>query len=134
MKTILIVDDELDLIWSLSRGLRKSFPTARIFTASTYVDALQILQEESVDIMISDYRLADGDGVTLISEAMKLHEGLNTVLMTAYGSDDLDALLLKIPNTAYIEKPFEISSLRNLISENLYITSYPTTSESVFAQ
>ncbi len=118
MKTILIVDDELDLVWSLSRGLAKSFNTYRILTAGNTSLALKHLREEQVDILITDYRLPDGDGINIIIEAQAINPGIFPILMTAYGSNDLQSLLIPISGTVYLEKPFEIETLRSIIRHN----------------
>lgn len=117
MKTILIVDDERDLIWSISKGLKKSFKSYDILTADCFLSAKKILETSKIDILITDYRLPDGDGINLIRIAQAAGLHLPPVLMTAYGSSDLQNLLSPLHETVYLEKPFEIETLRNIIRQ-----------------
>ena len=115
MQTLIIVDDEKDLTWSLARGLSKTFPDWQILTANSVQDARKLLESTHVVILITDFRMPDGDGLDLILSAKKNHPGLLSILMTAYGSADLIQSLLRYPDILYLEKPFEIDDLRNIL-------------------
>ena len=123
MQRILIVDDEKDLTWSLARGLSKTFPDWEIFTANSVQDAQKLLEKYQVSVLISDFRMPDGDGVSLILSVKKNHPGLLSILMTAYGSTDLMQSLLRYPDIVYLEKPFEIDDLRNILTKSMTHTN-----------
>ncbi|HDQ46047.1 MAG TPA: response regulator [bacterium] len=116
MKKMLIVDDEEDLTWSLSRGLVKTLPGWTIITENSFHKARLLLKENAFDCLITDFRMQEGDGIELIRTAKKHQTTGLLILMTAYGSADVTQRLSQFPDVVYFEKPFEIEILRELIA------------------
>src|SRR5438046_8336357 len=83
MPTILVVDDEKNYLWML----RELFETAghEVVTCEKASDALTRLQEGGVDLLLSDLRLAETDGMDLLARTRELGP-VSTIIMTAYGS------------------------------------------------
>ena len=117
MKKILIVDDEKDLTWSLSRGLSKKFPEWQILAANSYHEASNLLKKNLIDLLITDFRMPDGDGIALIQMSKRKNPKIFSILITAYGSADLMQTLMQHPEIVYLEKPFEIEKLREIITK-----------------
>src|SRR6478736_4081441 len=70
-KTILVVDDEVDLCEILQFDLEDA--GFKVFIAFRASDALAILQKHKVDLIVSDIRMPGGDGVYLLGEVRKQH-------------------------------------------------------------
>ena len=68
--SILVVDDEKDIIDSLERQLRKQY---RILKATSGIDALKILNTEPVHLILSDQRMPEMTGVQLFERAQKFN-------------------------------------------------------------
>ena len=98
---VLLVDDKKEFLETLSeRVALKGFTTLK---AETGAEALKLAADNDIDLAVVDLKLPDMDGLDVITHLKKEKPGLETLLLTGYGSDKLreasDAL-----NTAYFEK------------------------------
>jgi len=114
-KTVLIVDDEEDLTWSISRSLRRDRRALSVLCANSGDEALRLLQKNAVDVLVTDLRMPGKDGFDLIQFVRD--RGLETriIVMTAYGSEDVEKKVLAANCCYYVEKPFEIATLKEKI-------------------
>ena len=83
MKTMLIVDDNIQIISLLSSYFKRSFET---FTATGVQEAIRFLHKETVDAIISDYYMKDGTGIDLLRLVRRDYGQIPFLLMSA--SDD----------------------------------------------
>ncbi|HEX8899174.1 MAG TPA: response regulator, partial [Chthoniobacterales bacterium] len=83
--TILIVDDEKHTRDGLRRLLEDEYDT---YVAEDIRGAMDVLEREPIDVLITDLRLGGDDGMTLIERALKLPHPPISIMMTAYGSVD----------------------------------------------
>ena len=123
---ILIIDDEQSQVVSL-----KSFLTRRKYTVSTAnsgTDGIAIVKNENIDLVITDYRMPEMNGLEVVQEVIKLNPELPIVIVTAF-TDVKDAIqVMKEGAFDYLAKPIDLDeleviinkakSLSNLISEN----------------
>ena len=65
-KSVLIVDDEEDMIWSLQKNLPTENLQVTIFTASSGEEALSILEETKIDLIVTDIRMPGISGIDLL--------------------------------------------------------------------
>lgn len=121
-KSILIVDDEEDLTWSISRSLRKHDDIFEVSCVNSGDDALSVLQNRQMDLVISDIRMPQVDGFELIQHIRARYPRSQIIIMTAYGSSEIQDQVNALGTIYYIEKPFEIRYLRKLIYEALAIS------------
>ena len=126
-KFVLVVDDEEDLTWSISRGLLRKQSNVRVRCVNSGKAALDILSQNRVDLLVTDLRMPDLDGFELIDIVNSNYPEVKIIVMTAYGSADLFKELESSGIRGYIEKPFEMNDLRQmvqsqLISDNKYYT------------
>lgn len=122
-KNILIVDDEEDLTWSISKTLSRHERGFNVMCAHNGDEALTVLTQRAVDVVISDIRMPGRDGLQLMHEIKAHYPSTKIIIMTAYGSQETRKQIAARGNVFYIEKPFEIRSLHRLIHEALELNS-----------
>lgn len=109
--TVLIVDDEADV----SRGLTE-FLCEQGYSAEAAVggaDAVSRLGKARFDLVVSDIRMPDLDGVQLLRKIKAEWPAAEVILMTAYGSKESAIEALRLGAYDYIEKPFDVEELLN---------------------
>jgi len=121
-KNILIVDDEEDLTWSLSRGLRKDEDIFEVICVNSGEEALAVLSSRRMDLVISDIRLPQMNGLALIKHIRATDPACQIIMMTACGSDQIRDEVRALGTSSFIEKPFEIHFLRKLIYEAIALS------------
>ena len=114
--TLLIVDDEKHTRDGLRSSLEDSFD---VYVAADMQGALNILEADSVDVMVTDLRLGGEDGMKLIDRALALPHPPVCIMMTAYGSVDTAVEAMKHGAYDFITKPLNIDRLEILINRAL---------------
>jgi len=115
LKTVLIVDDEETLTWSMAKSLSKDKDKYEVLIANSGKEALNLLKKNKVDLVISDIRMPDINGLDLLVKVKLEHPQTKVIIMTAYGSSDVQKEANRRGSLYYIEKPFEISDIRKMI-------------------
>jgi DNA-binding response OmpR family regulator len=115
LKKVLIVDDEETLTWSMAKSLSKDKDKYEVFIANNGKDALSLLQNNRIDLVISDIRMPDINGLDLLVRIKKEYPETKVIIMTAYGSSDVQREANRRGSLYYVEKPFEISDIRKII-------------------
>ncbi len=112
---ILLVDDDQNLVTTLSYGLRKAMgdevSVAICFSGS---EALSMLTTQRFDVVISDFNMPGMAGLELLNKIKQDRQDMILVLITAYGTDVLDDEVHQL-GIGYITKPFEPSHLAQII-------------------
>lgn len=110
--SVLIVDDNVAMTRSLADILEvKGFV---VHAANTGADALQILRDNPVDILLTDVKMPDMNGVSLYRQTRTAHPALTTILMTAYAADELIQQGLSEGIKAVLTKPLDVDFLLQL--------------------
>jgi two-component system, NtrC family, response regulator PilR len=117
MSTILVVDDEPDIIEVLEIVLLDE--GLNVFKAASGREALAILQEQEVDVVISDIKMPDFSGVELLREAMQIAPDVIFIMMTAFASAETAIEALQYGAFDYITKPFKMEDLKTIIHNAL---------------
>ncbi|MFW5887286.1 MAG: response regulator [Bacteriovoracia bacterium] len=112
---ILIVDDELAILQLLEQ-LLSAFP---VITAGSGKEAIQLLEEQEVCIIISDFKMPEMNGVELLENSKAINPQLSFYMLTAYGDKDLVVTALDIGLDGYFDKPVDSKKLIEKI-ENDY--------------
>ncbi|HPF65792.1 sigma-54 dependent transcriptional regulator [Lentimicrobium sp.] len=103
MYKVLIVDDDPTFCLMLKSYLgNKGFDVKEVFTAGS---AIKASRAQHFDIILTDFRLPDIDGITLIAELKKIQHGVPVVLMTRYGDIRSAVTAIKSGAFDYITKP-----------------------------
>jgi YesN/AraC family two-component response regulator len=125
-KRILIVDDEPTLIFFLKQGLIEAQPTYQVEGALSGEDALVKLTYNSYDLLVTDLKMPGINGFTLVEVARSLHPQINVVLMTAFGSPEVQDESDQLKVNGYLIKPFPTSQLQEMIEEILNAHDTPS--------
>ena len=115
---ILVVDDEQSMVEFLEYALQKE--GYRVTCMQESPRALKLLDDEpDVDLVLSDLRMPDMDGLELLRACRELDPDLPFVFMTAHASSETAIEALKLGAFDYITKPFQVEELKNLIKNAL---------------
>src|SRR5258708_37993960 len=115
--TLLIVDDEKPTRDGLRAALEERYD---VYVAEDAKAAMDLLEREHFDVMLTDFRLPNEDGMKLIARAKSLAKPPICILMTAYGSEELAVDAMKRGADDYIAKGrLQIDELEMRIARSL---------------
>src|SRR5213596_3884180 len=114
--TILIVDDEKHTRDGLRRLLEDEYD---VYVAEDIGGAISVLERETVDLLLTDLRLAGEDGMQLIERALKMPHPPICIMMTAYGSVDTAVEAMKRGAYDFVTKPLNLDKVEMLIARAL---------------
>ncbi|NUN49167.1 MAG: sigma-54-dependent Fis family transcriptional regulator [Candidatus Brocadiae bacterium] len=127
--TLLVVDDDAQHAETISESLRRS--GYRTLVAGSGKAALEALEGDHVDIVLTDLVMRDVDGMEVLTTARRLHPDIEVVVMTGYASVEGAVEAMKKGASTYLKKPLNIQELRavvekvvekqNLSRSNLYL-------------
>ncbi len=112
MYRLLIIDDETSICTSLSFALEDKY---HIYTAHNEADALSIIKNTHIDIVILDLRLGGVSGIDVLKKIRELSLDTVVIIMTAYGSIESSVKAMKSGAFYYITKPINIEELNLLL-------------------
>ena len=116
-KTILVVDDDASIRESFEKILKRT--GYKVLTAEDGEEALDIIRQQSVDLVLSDLRMPKMGGLKLLKASKTLSPEIEVILMTAFG--DVDAAVKAMQGGAYhfIQKPLKRSVILMTIARAL---------------
>jgi two-component system response regulator PilR (NtrC family) len=114
---ILVLDDEPDLrtLYELTL-LREGH---RVQPAATLAEARECLQQQRFDLVITDMRLPDGLGLSLLRELAEQNRPERAIVITAYGSAESAVEALKQGAFDYLTKPVDLKQFRTVVATAL---------------
>src|SRR5213595_3584776 len=114
--TLLIVDGEKHTRDGLRRLLEDEYD---VYVAEDVGGAISVLERETVDLLLTDLRLGNEDGMTLSERALKMPHPPICIMMTAYGSVDTAVEAMKRGAFAFVTKPLNLDKVEILIARAL---------------
>jgi two-component system, NtrC family, response regulator PilR len=117
MSTILVVDDEPNIIEILEIVFADE--GMEVLKSNSGREALAILQEKDVDVVISDIKMQDFSGVELLREARQVGTETIFIMITAFASTETAIEALQHGAYDYITKPFKMEELRSVVRRAL---------------
>jgi len=117
----LVIDDEPDIRELLSITLGRM--QIEVVTAGDYASAIKALGPERFDLVLTDMRLPDGDGLDIVDWIQHHRPGVPVAVITAHGNVDTAVRALKLGAFDFISKPLDLGALRKLIKATLKLRS-----------
>src|SRR5204863_1559699 len=117
MSNILIVDDEQSYRQLLNLVFEGDGHTIR--TAMNGREALEILQTEPADVVISDVKMPDMDGIEMLQALRETQPELGVILMTAFATVETAREAFKLGADDFIQKPFDVDELKLIVEKAL---------------
>jgi two-component system response regulator AtoC len=114
--TVLIVDDEKHTRDGLRRLLEDDYD---VYIAADIAGAIDVLEREQIDLLLTDLRLGNEDGMILIDRALKMPHPPICIMMTAYGSVDTAVEAMKRGAYDFVTKPLNLDKVELLIARAL---------------
>ena len=111
--TVLIVDDEKHTRDGLRSLLENDYD---VYVAPDILGAMNVLEREQIDVLLTDLRLGSEDGMTLIDRALKMPRPPACIMMTAYGSVDVAVEAMKRGAYDFVTKPLNLDKVELLIA------------------
>ncbi|MCX7876843.1 MAG: sigma-54 dependent transcriptional regulator [Melioribacteraceae bacterium] len=111
---MLIVDDEESQVQSLKTFLSKR--NYKIHTSNNGEDAIKIVKENDVDIVLTDFKMPGWDGLTTLKKIKEINPEIDVVVMTAYGTIENAVELMKAGAYDFLTKPIDLDQLENLLA------------------
>ncbi len=116
-KTILIIDDEKTIRWSLAEAVSAGgYETA---DAETAADGIAKFRETSPDLVLLDMKLPDGSGLDVLKMVKSEDPTVPVIIMTAYAEVETAVEAMKLGAYDFVAKPFSVEKLRVTISNAL---------------
>lgn len=121
MPRVLIVDDEPDILELL--GLALTRMGLEVEAANGVQAALKLLGEKKYNLCITDMRMADGDGLTVLRHIVERELDTPVAVLTAHGNLENAVAALKAGAFDYLSKPMSIDQLRAVVAAALRLPS-----------
>ncbi len=116
-ETILVIDDEEAQREALAGHLRKQ--GYEVITAESGTVGVEVLQRQAVDLVLTDFRMPDMDGMGVLQAARQINPEIEVVLVTAYGSVSSAVDAMQLGAFDYLEKPIDLDELDELVQRAL---------------
>ncbi len=117
MANVIIVDDEQSYRQLLSLVFETDGHSVR--TAMNGREALNLLQADPADVIVSDVRMPDMDGIEMLRAVREEQPDLGVVLMTAFASVETAREAFKLGADDFIQKPFDVEELKLIVRKTL---------------
>jgi DNA-binding NtrC family response regulator len=122
LKQVMIVDDEPDMLSMLRLTIEKKC-ACRVTSASSGLVALEQLSHCRPDVILSDIRMPDLDGLELLNKIREYDQTISVVIMTGFGTIDMAVQALKNGAYDFLQKPFDKDHLVRVIRNGLERTA-----------
>jgi len=131
-QTLLIVDDRDDNLSSMSLAFARS--PYQVLTARGGTKALEMLHQNPVDVVLTDLKMPDVDGMEVLRAAQKLSPHPAVLMLTAFGTIDSAVEALKEGAVDYITKPVNLKELRAKVDKAMEAQSLRRENEELRTQ
>ncbi len=121
MPKILIVDDEDIVRNTLKRALGRD--DMEVTTAATAKEALEILKKERYELILTDVRMPEMDGITFLKEVKKDNAEIPIIVVTGFATIEMTREALQAGAYNFITKPFEIENVLTIVKKGLQVKS-----------
>jgi DNA-binding response OmpR family regulator len=117
MPTVLVVDDEQMIRWSIEQTL--SAAGYAVVTAETGAEGLALFRKLRPDVLFLDVRLPDVNGLAMLQQVKTERPQTALIVMTAFEEDSTAATAMDLGADDYLRKPFNFDELAERVRETL---------------
>jgi DNA-binding response OmpR family regulator len=111
MKKVLIVDDDKSFLQGLIDGFKAYENEFSIITAGDGIEAVQALKNEEISLVLTDLKMPRMDGFELVAHLSSNYSDTPVIVMTAFGTPEMEESLRAMGTIQYIEKPIDFAIL-----------------------
>ncbi|MHB8973710.1 MAG: sigma-54-dependent transcriptional regulator [Pirellulaceae bacterium] len=120
MAKLLIIDDEPNVLYSLSKRLKSD--TLEVFVASTALQGVDLVKQLNPDAVLLDVRLPDMSGLDAFEEIRKYDSRLPVVIITAHATTETAIEAMKRGAFEYLLKPLDLPELRQVVTRAIHLS------------
>ncbi len=111
---ILIIDDNQDFLFSLTQRLEDADNV--VFPFETIAKAERFLENHTVDLVITDLKMPDGDGISLFNDLHRRYPDLPVIMVSAYATDDILEEIKKSGISKFLSKPLDFKEIETVVA------------------
>ena len=115
-RRILIVDDDPAVLLTLAASIERLSPASEVDTCESGTEALAHLENHRYFLLLTDYSMPGMSGIDLARTVRARWPDTRIIMMTAYGSDALRKQAADLNLDAFVDKPFTVKQIREIIS------------------
>jgi len=115
IKSVLVVDDDQEMLLALKDGLEKYHETFSLLLAEDGMKAIDILNSKTISLVVTDLKMPGTDGFALLAHVMENYPDIPVVVITGYSTAEMERLAKEGGAVGYIAKPFMIETLARKI-------------------
>ena len=130
--SILIIDDE-----EAQRNVLKGYLEKKgfkIFTASSGTEGIKSVQDNMIDIVLSDYKMPDITGLEVLEHVKKINPAISFIILTAYGTIENAVKAMRLGAFDYISKPVDLDELDLLLERIIENKNLKSEIESLYEE
>ena len=108
-ESVLIVDDEIDLLEIMAERLRTR--GMNVSTTTSAIDALKMVESESYDAVVLDLMMPEMDGIKAFKALKKINPAIRIILLTGYTAIEKELAAMHIEDVDIMDKPPDLNLL-----------------------
>ena len=120
-QTVLVVDDTPMILHVFKRILREE--RYAVLTANNGKEALELVRQKSVELVILDLKLPDMSGIEILRRIKRLRDNVEVIVITGYGTMKTVRAAMRLGAYDYITKPFDDNYIKALVENALSTAS-----------
>lgn len=117
--SIIVVEDDPDVLRVLKRLLSSLYPAYEITTAANGAEALEQVRARTVSLVLTDYNMPEMNGLDLSSHIKQLAPQVRVVLITAYATPEVERLARDAGVDYFLPKPFKLDQVEQVLQQAL---------------
>ncbi len=130
LKWILIVDDEKRVTSSLEETLKAMGKGLAVVSVGSAEEALDEMARRPFDLLVTDLRMPGMDGLELMRRAKAIYPQTRAILITAYGSEEVEEEVRRLQPALYLTKPFLVGDFAQAVERALEMEPAPVQEDS----
>lgn len=128
-KHVLIVDDAKDILFLLMHSVKRLGPEYEVTTANDGATAMELIQKQKFDLIITDYMMPGMTGVDLVQAVRKVSPETQVVLMTAHDTRGMRNMVDTLKLGGYVGKPFTVPEILEVVRRAIARTTQAAESD-----